>query len=110
MLGMPARPAPDQQETDALLIAIEHELRRIAKHKRDAKRERRRLLRARRATRLQTIVRIAYPLLRTGLLLVGAVTLVVAIVLWTTGTHGSENWFETAIALWGLAAALPQAK
>lgn len=110
MLSMPEQPAPDHQETDALLIVIEHELRRIAKQKRDAKRERRQLLRARRVKRLQAIARIGYPLLRTGLLLGGTVTFVIGIALWITGANGSKDLFETAIALWGLAAALPKGK
>lgn len=110
MLSMPEQPAPDQQETNTLLIAIEHELCRIAKQKRDAKRERRRLLRARRAKRLQVIARIGYPLLRGGLLLSGAVTFVIGIAFWVTVTNGSKDLLETAIALWGLAAALPKNK
>ncbi|MFD9042586.1 hypothetical protein [Streptomyces bottropensis] len=110
MLSMPEQSAPDQQETDALLIAIEHELCRIAKQKREAKRERRRLLRARRAKRLQAIAQIGYPFLRAGLLLGGAVTFVIGIAFWVTGMSGSKALFETAIALWGLAAVVPKAQ
>ncbi|MEU9348969.1 hypothetical protein AB0D74_48010 [Streptomyces sp. NPDC048278] len=107
---MPEQPAQNHRDVDALLVAVEHELSRIAKQKRAAKQERRRLRRARRAEQARTLVRVGRPVLRAGLMFIASAAFLVGIVFLVLDIGDIRLFFELAAAACGIAAAMPSGK
>ncbi|MEU2424199.1 hypothetical protein ABZ619_24790 [Streptomyces sp. NPDC007851] len=110
MFSMPEQAAQNHRDVDALLVAVEHELSRIAKQRRVAKQERRRLRRGRRAEQARTLVRVGRPVLRAGLMFIASVAFVVGIVVLVLDIGDSRLFFELAAAACGIGAATPSGK
>ncbi|MFE2284555.1 hypothetical protein ACFXDJ_10315 [Streptomyces sp. NPDC059443] len=110
------RPARTAARIDGLLTAAEYELTRRQHAYEAAKAERRRIRRLKTAARRRdrrrawraSAPRAARTVLRIGLVLCGAVSFSVGLVLLALGRPGSTELLGTAGAAWGLAAAVPK--
>ncbi|MFF9310660.1 hypothetical protein ACF1BS_07090 [Streptomyces sp. NPDC014748] len=105
-----ARPEHHQdirRDIDLRLAGVERELGRIAEQKAAAKRERRRLRRARRAHAGRTPARVARTAFHLLLVVTGAVAFVVGGVMVVMGVPGAKTFIDIGTAAWGLASAFP---